>query len=276
MADGARLADMPLYTNLDRVERGLAALGIAPGARVAPEQLFAMDQWHYHGLEAVDAAARTLGVGPASHVLDVGAGIGGPARYLAHKYGCRVTALELQAALHAVGVDLTRRAGLDGRVTHVCGDALTEPLPPASFDGVLSLLAVLHIPDRPRLLGRLAGLLRAGGGAYVEDLCERAPFAPSELVDLRAVVFGVTVTSPDTYVSDFAAAGFVAVTATDLTADWAPYAAARLSAWRTSHDAYARVHGEPAYAAQERFYATIARLYDSGSLGGIRLVARVP
>lgn len=276
MVDGMKLANMPLYTNLDRVERGLGALGIAPGERIAPEQLYTMDQWHYHGLEAVDAAARTLGIGPSSHVLDVGAGIGGPARYLAHKYGCRVTALELQAEVHAVGVDLTRRVGLDGQVTHVCGDVLTEPLPPASFDGVLSLLAVLHIPDRPRLFARLARLLRPGGGAYVEDLCERAPFASRDLADLRTIVCGVTVTSPDAYVADFGAAGFVAVAATDLTPDWAPYAAARLVSWRANHDAYARVHGEPAYAAQERFYAAIARLYDSGSLGGIRLVARLP
>lgn len=276
MADGPRLADMPLYTNLDRVERGLAALGIAPGDRIAPEQLYGMDQWHYHGLDVLDRAARALGLGPSSRVLDVGAGIGGPARYLAHRYGCRVTALELQAELHAVGRDLTRRTGLDGQVTHVCGDALTEPLPPGSFDGVLSLLAILHIADRPRLLARLVRLLRPGGGAYVEDLCERAPFASPDLADLHSVVYGISVTSPDAYVADFRAAGFVAVSATDLTPDWAPYAAARLSAWRAGRDAYAEVHGEAAYAAQERFYATIARLYDSGSLGGIRLVARVP
>lgn len=267
---------MPLYTNLDRVERGLAALGISPGHGIAPEQLYAMDQWHYHGLEAVDAAARTLGLGPSCHVLDVGAGIGGPARYLAHKHGCRVTALELQADLHAVGADLTRRAGLDGRVTHVCGDALTEPLPPESFDGVLSLLAVLHIPDRPRLFARLARLLRQGGGIYVEDLCERVPFAPQDLADLRSIVHGITVTSSDAYVADLSGAGFVAVTATDLTPDWAPFAAVRLAAWRADHVSYARVHGEAAYAAHELFYATIARLYDSGSLGGIRLVARRP
>ena len=64
--------------------------------------------------------------------------------------------------------------------------------------------------------------------------------------------------------------------ATDLTPDWAPYAEARLAAWREGRDAYARVHGEGAYAAQEMFYATIARLYESGSLGGVRLVARMP
>jgi hypothetical protein len=46
-------------------------------------------------------------------------------------------------------------------------------------------------------------------------------------------------------------------------------------AWRENHGAYARVHGAAAYAAQELFHAVIARLYDRGSLSGVRLVARV-
>jgi hypothetical protein len=72
------------------------------------------------------------------------------------------------------------------------------------------------------------------------------------------------------------AAGFVDIVATDMTSDWAPFAAERLAAWRKNHAAYAQTHGEAAYAAQELFYAVIARLYDSGSLGGVRLVASVP
>ena len=273
MNDGATLSTMPLYTSLDRIERGLAALGIGPGDPIRPEQLFALDQWHYHGTDAVAAAARALGLGPSSRVLDVGAGVGGPARYLAHTIGCHVTALELQPALHAIGADLTRRCGLEGRVTHLCADALNHPLPPASFDAVVSLLAILHIPDRPRLFSRLAQVLRRGGRCYLEDLCQRAPFSPRDLRDLRAVVCGVTVTGPGDYAADLTAAGFVDVMATDLTDDWAPYAAERLAAWRQNHGAYACVHGEGAYAAQERFYSVIARLYDSGSLGGIRLEA---
>lgn len=273
MIDDADLGRMPLYTSLDRIERGLAALGIGPGASIRPEQLFPLDQWHYHGTDAVAAAARALGLGPSSRVLDVGAGVGGPARYLAHTVGCHVTALELQPALHGIGVDLTRRSGLEGRVTHLCADALAHPLPHASFDAVLSLLAVLHIPDRPRLFSRFASILRPGGRCYLEDLCQRAPFAPRDLKDLRTVVCGVTVTSPADYAADLSAAGFADVVATDLTDDWAPYAAERLAAWRQKHAAYARVHGEEAYAAQERFYSVIARLYDSGSLGGIRLTA---
>ena len=87
---------MPLYTNLDRIERGLAAQGIGPGDAIRPQQLFPRDQWHYHGTEAIAAAARALRLTARSRVLDIGAGVGGPARYLAHTVGCHVTALELQ------------------------------------------------------------------------------------------------------------------------------------------------------------------------------------
>jgi len=272
--DPPRLSAMPLYTNLDRIARGLAAQGIGPGDPIGPEQLFALDQWHYHGTEAIAAAARTLDLGPQSRVLDIGAGVGGPARYLAHTTGCHVTALELQPELHAIGVDLTRRSGLAGRVTHVCGDALVEPLPDAGFDAVVSFLAIVHIPDRPRLFERLARALRPGGGCFIEDLCSRGPFAPRDWEDARRIVYANSLSSQADYARDLGAAGFPEVVVTDLTPDWAPFAAERLAAWRQNKALYASVHGDGAYQAQELFYTVIARLYVSGSLGGVRLVAR--
>jgi len=271
-----QIGAMPLYTHLERIERGLAAHGIGPHDPLRPEQLFALDQWHYHGTEAIAAAARALDLGPRSRVLDIGAGIGGPARFLAHTTGCHVTALELQPQLHDIGVDLTRRAGLSGRITHLCGDALVEPLPKRGFDAAVSFLAIVHIPERARLFGRLAAALRSGGACYIEDLCMRAPFAPLDWEEARRVVYANSLTSQADYAADLKAAGFSDVTVTDLTPDWAPFAAERLATWRRNHDAYAGVHGEGAYQAQELFYAVIARLYESGSLGGVRLFARLP
>jgi sarcosine/dimethylglycine N-methyltransferase len=276
MNDQVAIESIPLYTHLDRINSGLAALGVGQADPISPEQLFPLDQWHYHGTDAIRAAADRLGLGPASRVLEIGSGIGGPARYLAHTTGCHVTALELQPKVHAVAADLTQRCGLSGRVLHLCGDALLHPIEDAAFDAVVSWLAVLHIPDRKRLYARIATALRPGGGCYIEDLCMLAPFAEADLRDLRAFVYGVSVTSIDANTDDLSAAGFIEVTATDETADWAPYAGARLAAWRANHAAYARTHGEGAYAAQELFYAVIARLFGSGSLGGVRLMARVP
>jgi len=276
MSDRAGIESMPLYTHVDRIERGLAAKGIRPGDRLSPEQLSGLDQWHYHGIDAIEAAGRALSLSAESRVLDVGAGVGGPARFLAHTFGFHVTALELQPDLHAIGVNLTRRCGLQDLVTHLCGDALTQALTAGSFDAVISFLAVLHIADRPALFGRWIEALRPGGRCYIEDLCQRAPFAPRDLQDLRTVVHGLTVTSIEDYAGDLRHAGFVDIVATDLTSDWAPYAADRLQAWRANQAAYAAIHGEGAYAAQELFYTVIARLYASGSLGGVRLTARRP
>lgn len=274
MSDSSDLRAVPLYTHVDRVARGLAARGIGPTDAIPPAELFALDQWHYHGTDAIRAASAFLGLGPASRVLDMGSGIGGPARFLAHTTGCHVTALELQPELHRVGLDLTRRSGLADRVTHVCGDALEQPIPPQAFDAVISFLAIVHISHRPALMKRVYDALRAGGRCYIEDLACRAPFTPPDLEDLRGVVHGVSVTSIEDYAGDLRQAGLSDVVATDLTEDWAPYAAQRLADWRRDRETYSAVHGHEAWEAQELFYTVIDRLYRSGSLAGVRLTAR--
>src|SRR3954447_18852909 len=111
MSDDVTIESIPLYTNLDRITKGLAALGIGSIDSIQPEQLFPFDQWHYHGTDAIRTAAEQLGITSTSQVLDIGSGVGGPARFLAYTTGCHVTALELQPKLHAIAVDLTRRCG---------------------------------------------------------------------------------------------------------------------------------------------------------------------
>src|SRR4029079_18635130 len=215
------IKSMPLYVDVERINNELAALGIGVDEALTPAQLFAFDQYHYHGTDAVHAAAHLLGLGPARHALDVGSGRGGPARYLASTIGCHITALELQSDLHAMATRLTARCGLGQLVTHVCGDALTAAFPDATFTAIVSWLALLHIPERPRLLARLARMLRPGGQCYIEDLFERAPFAQSDLPEVRHTLFGVTLTSIADYVRDLREAGFTEITATDLSDDWA-------------------------------------------------------
>ena len=267
---------MPLYTHLDRIEKGLAALGIGPRDPIRPEQLFPLDQWHYQGTEAVRHAAERLALQTPSRVLDVGSGLGGPARFLAHTAGCHITALELQHRLHEIAVGLTQRCGLAERVTHLCGDALSYPLPEAAFDAIVSWMVLHHIPNRPRLCERLARALRPGGGCYIEDLYMRAPFSAQDLSDVREVLVGNSVTSIEEFTGDMRTAGFTHVNATDLTADVIPFVGARLTTWREDRMSHTKEYGTDAYAALETLYAVIERLFANGSLGCVRLVANRP
>ena len=82
-----------------------------------------LDQYHYLGTEACDHVIEMLGIQPGSSVLDVGAGIGGPARYLSANTGCHVVGVELQAELSEAAAELTARVqGLADRVAFVTGD----------------------------------------------------------------------------------------------------------------------------------------------------------
>ena len=87
-------------------------------------------------------------------MLDVGSGVGGPARYIAYKTGCQVTAVELQPDAHRVALDLTRRCGLDDQVQHVNANFLDPEPVFTDFDAVVSWFVFLHIPERSRLLSR--------------------------------------------------------------------------------------------------------------------------
>src|SRR5690348_7150727 len=100
------------------VERVKGALAVFPaGQRLTPQQLGAMDQFHTRGLEATADLARLAKIDTAMSVLDIGAGVGGPARFLNETYGCRVTGVDLSEEFVDVARYLTERTGQSGKVS---------------------------------------------------------------------------------------------------------------------------------------------------------------
>ena len=122
------IKSMKLYSAVGRIYNDLEAEGFDRADKLDVDVLARFDQLHYHGTDAVDHAAQVIGVTKESRALDVGAGFGGPARWLAKSTGCRVSAVELQADMNATAADLTARCGLADRVDHVEGDILKTPL----------------------------------------------------------------------------------------------------------------------------------------------------
>lgn len=270
----ARIKSMKLYSHIDRVNNELAELGKRGDAPLAAAELSAFDQLHYHGTDAVDAAVALIGIGRGTRVLEIGAGLGGPARHIADNTGARVTALELQADHHRLAAELTERCGLSENVTHLCGDFLSHDWRGRRFDAVVSWLALYHIPDRPRLLRIARDLLPDGGAFYAEDLFSRRPFDEDERARLASGLYANHLPDWAAYRAEVEEAGFSLVQVDDMSDDWTAFTGERLAAYRAARARHTRVHGAPTYRAMEDFYRLVNAHFRSGKLGGIRLLAR--
>jgi ubiquinone/menaquinone biosynthesis C-methylase UbiE len=119
--------------------------------------------------------ADQLGLRPGLELLDIGSGIGGPARYFAHHRKCRVTGIDLTDEYVRVASALSERAGLAGNLKFVQGSALALPFPPASFDGAYMLHVGMNIDDKATLFAQVKRALKPGGVFGVYDVMRTAP-----------------------------------------------------------------------------------------------------
>jgi len=152
-----------------RLKAALAALG--PEDRpLTPEQLAALDHFHTRGLAATAELARLVGITAEMSVLDVGSGIGGPARFLAATLGCRVTGVDLSEPFVEAARYLTERTGQSGQVSFQTGSALALPFAEGSFDAALLQHVAMNIADRPLLYREIRRVLKAGGRFATYDV----------------------------------------------------------------------------------------------------------
>ncbi len=169
--DAARLVDAH-YSPDDlggRILSALRAAGKDP-ATLAPDDLTPFDQFHTGGRDATLALGRLVGIQPGTDVLDIGGGLGGPARTLASAFDCKVTVLDLTESFCRVGEDLTRRVGLADRVRFRHGDALAMPFADGSFDAVWTQHSSMNIPDKIVLYAEAHRVLRPGGRLALHEI----------------------------------------------------------------------------------------------------------
>lgn len=146
----------------------LAASG-KPFEHLTIDDLAPLDQFHGGGKEATRRLARLGGLSRGMRVLDVGGGLGGPARVLAVEYGCRVTVLDLAESYVRAGMALTALLGLDDRVSHLIGDALELPFADGSFDAVWTQNSGMNIEAKEHLYAGFRRILRPGGRLVFQE-----------------------------------------------------------------------------------------------------------
>src|SRR5215469_14219428 len=128
---GTRVQDH--YARTDIVERAIAALRAANGAEtsITPKALAPVDHFHGRGVLATEELVLRLDPQPMDRILDIGCGIGGPARWVADKFGCHVTGIDLTPEFVEAARRLNDITGMSDRVTVLEGSALSLPLPHA-------------------------------------------------------------------------------------------------------------------------------------------------
>lgn len=275
------IKEMKLYQHFERVDRELAAAGIDEGSPLTAEDLYPFDSMHYGGVQAVQEAIDLTGVfneGEAeTWVLDIGSGLGGPARYMASENtACHVVALELQDDCHEKANEYTVRCGLSERVHHVCGDILADPLPEyrGSFHLVASWLVFLHISDKVSLFQKCAAMLRSDGILFMEDFYMKSDFTHAEQVSLGHDVFCSGLPSQEDYILKLTEAGFTDIEFTDLTEMWTAYVINRTEIYESSRDRILELHGAPTFESQLHFFRSMSTLFTGGNLGGARIKCR--
>lgn len=237
--------------------------------RLTIDDLMPFDHYHYCGTTAIDYAITRLGITATSQVLDIGAGVGGTARYLAWKLGCQVTGLELQPHLCQMAVELTERTRLSQQVTFIQGDILQGL--PQQFDAWLSLLVFLHIPDRQTLFSQCASVLKPGGCFYIEDYVQLQPLTPAEKTLLNDMVACPDVPTIRAYQEHLEQAGFAKITWENVTSLWRDWVQKRLINFQDKQDDYRQKYGNDLVQSYLNFYHAIVDLFTGGNLGGVRI-----
>ncbi len=177
----------------ERLKTALAVFG-PEEQRLTPQQLAPLDHFHTMGLAATAELARLCGITADMSVLDVGAGVGGPARFLAATFGCRVTGIDLSEPFVDAARYLTARTGQGDKVAFQAASALELPFADGSFDAVLLQHVAMNIADRARLYREIRRVLKQGGRFATFDVVAAAaePYYPVPWARTAATSFLLT------------------------------------------------------------------------------------
>jgi len=196
------------------LERAILDALVASGKDIdhlEPDDLAPVDEFHVGGRQATIDFATHFAPRRGMHLLDVGSGIGGPSRYFAREYGCRVTGIDLTEEYVQLAAELARRVGLSELVSYRLGSATALPFPPATFDGAYMLHVGMNIEDKAAVFAAVRRVLRPGAVFGIYDVMRDregelsfpVPWAPTAALSF--------VESPATYRALLERAGFVVV-----------------------------------------------------------------
>lgn len=194
-------------TLIEAIRTGLATIGKTPET-VAVDDLAPVDEFHIGGRRASVEFLDQLGLAPAMQMLDVGCGLGGCARFVADRYGCSVTGIDLTADFVATGNTLTEWIGLADKVVLRQGSALAMPFESGAFDGACMMHVGMNIADKETLMREVARVLRSSAVFGIYDVMRTGDGHLALPVPWASQAEHNAIATPERYRSALEVAGF--------------------------------------------------------------------
>ncbi|UCC57189.1 MAG: class I SAM-dependent methyltransferase [Gammaproteobacteria bacterium] len=192
---------------LDRILSGVQAIGKTPDT-VTVDELAPVDEFHIGGRQASEDFISQLELSADDHTLDIGCGIGGTSRFVASRFGCRVTGIDLTPEFVATGQSLCEWVGLSGQIELHQGDATAMPFADESFDAAFMLHVGMNIPDKSGLFAEAYRLLKPGALFGVYDVMQTSDEALTYPVPWSSVPGTSALATQGQYTEALEQAGF--------------------------------------------------------------------
>jgi ubiquinone/menaquinone biosynthesis C-methylase UbiE len=192
------------------IRSGIESLGKTVNS-VTVDDLAPVDEFHIGGRQASEHFLGQLDLTPEKHILDVGCGLGGPARFAASRYQCRVDGIDLTPEYIETGRVLCGWVGLSDRISLHQGSALSMPFADGVFDGAYMLHVGMNIEDKAKLCSEVSRVLRPGALFGIYDVMRIGEGELSYPVPWATTAASSAVVEPGQYRSALQAAGFAVI-----------------------------------------------------------------
>jgi cyclopropane fatty-acyl-phospholipid synthase-like methyltransferase len=192
---------------LDRILSGVQAIG-KTAATVTVDELAPVDEFHIGGRQASEEFISQLELSADDHTLDIGCGIGGTSRFVASRFGCRVTGIDLTPEFVATGQSLCEWVGLSGQIELHQGDATAMSFADESFDAAFMLHVGMNIPDKAGLFAEVYRLIKPGALFGVYDVMQTSDEALTYPVPWSSVPGTSALATQAQYMEALEQAGF--------------------------------------------------------------------
>jgi SAM-dependent methyltransferase len=218
-----------------------------------------------------------LNLSSSKALLDIACGSGGPALRIAERTGCSIVGVDVHEQAIATANSLAAQRGLTGRAQFQVADATASlPLPDASFDAIICIDAINHLPNRSRVISDWSRLLKPGGRLlFTDPITVTGPLTTDEIAVRSSIGFFLFV--PRGYdESVISECGLQLLICEDVTANMAEIAERRRSARASRGAALREIEGDQTYEGQQEFFAVASRIAREGRLSRFVYVAEKP